>query len=324
MLEWVRGKVARGTSIGLDLGSDQIKVAVIDHRARVPEVVGLALAPVGEGRIIDGEILDREGIGRVLAQLIEDTRARKGSLILGVGGHDVMIKRVELEGGGGEIDEGMIEELAAREIPFEVRDVELDFIPLDPVERGGKVPVLLVAAKRTLLQDRLELLVSAGLEPTIIDHESLALRNAVVKSEPGAREGLVGIIDLGAEMTGLLLLEGGLPIITLDLPVGASQIVDADSGPEELLSQLERVMTFLTTDRPDLELGRLLLAGGGARLEGLPRALARELQVRTEVVNPFAGLRIRPEVVAGIDLDLVAPLFTTSVGLALRRPRGRG
>jgi type IV pilus assembly protein PilM len=70
-----------------------------------------------------------------------------------------------------------------------------------------------------------------------------------------------------------------------------------------------------------LELGRVFVSGGGARIPGVIDALGSRLGVRTEIANPLERVAVRPEVMARVDIDDLAPMLMLSVGLALRQPR---
>jgi type IV pilus assembly protein PilM len=64
--------------------------------------------------------------------------------------------------------------------------VELDFQILDPDGDGLDMNVLLVAAKRELVQMKRNLLVDAGFPPSVIDVDAFALQNAFEANHPDA------------------------------------------------------------------------------------------------------------------------------------------
>ncbi len=46
------------TTVGLDIGSGLIKVAVIDHSKREPELVRVTVTPLLADAIVEGEVMD--------------------------------------------------------------------------------------------------------------------------------------------------------------------------------------------------------------------------------------------------------------------------
>src|SRR5437879_11384515 len=80
--------------------------------------------------------------------------------------------------------------------------------------------VLLVAAKRELVESRVGLLSEAGLDPSVIDVDAFAIHNAFELNHPDAMQGVVGLVNIGHEVTNVNVLEDGVPVLTRDLSVG--------------------------------------------------------------------------------------------------------
>ena len=130
---------------------------------------------------------------------------------------------------------------AEQHVPFDMDNVELDFQILDPDGEGLQMTVLLVAAKRELVENKLALLAEVGVEPAIIDVDAFALHNAFEVNYPEAMKGLVGLVNIGHEMTNMNILDDGVPVLTRDLPVGTRRF------KEDL--QRERGMSADEADR---------------------------------------------------------------------------
>ena len=84
--------------------------------------------------------------------------------------------------------------------------------------------VLLVAAKRELVDNKVGLLQDAGVNPVIIDIDAFALHNAFSYNYPDAQEGIVALVNVGHETTNVNILEDGVPILTRDIPFGSRKI----------------------------------------------------------------------------------------------------
>ena len=96
--------------------------------------------------------------------------------------------------------------------------------------------------------------------------------------------------------------------------LGASQAVAA--VVRDLVAEVHRSVDFYLSQGPDRSIGRIVLAGGSARLRNLARHLAGELKVPVEVMNPLAFLNPPAPVPAE-----VLPGLAVAVGLALRRKK---
>jgi type IV pilus assembly protein PilM len=113
---------------------------------------------------------------------------------------------------------------AEQHVPFDMENVQLDFQILDPDEDTPQMAVLLVAAKRELIENRLSLLADAGLEPGIIDVEAFALHNAFERNYPDVRDGMVALVNIGHETTNVNLLSAALPVLVRDVPFGTRRL----------------------------------------------------------------------------------------------------
>src|SRR6266699_1719648 len=189
----------------------------------------------------------------------------------------------------------------------------------------------------------------AGLEAAIIDVDAFAIHNAFELNHPDAMQGVVGLVNIGHEVTNVNILEDGVPVLTRDLSVGtrrfredlqrekglaseeaerviqgASQHADlagyVSARGEEIAVGVERAAAFLATaSRNAGGLSRVYTTGGGARIPGLNDALGARLRVPIELANPVQRLRVKDDVFETVPVDEVAPLLMLAVGLALRR-----
>src|SRR5690606_6553322 len=101
---------------------------------------------------------------------------------------------------------------------------ELDFQILDPDGGGLEMGVLLVAAKRELVENKMRLLADAGLSAAVVDVDAFALYNAFELNYPEAMTGVVGLVNIGHEVTTINVLEDGVPILTRDMPIGTRRL----------------------------------------------------------------------------------------------------
>src|SRR5664279_1891078 len=101
-----------------------------------------------------------------------------------------------------------------------MESVELDFQILDPDADGLEMSVLLVAAKRDLIEGKIRLLVDADVQASIVDVDAFALHNAFEVNYPEAMSGVVCLVNIGHEVTNINILDDGVPLLTRDISVG--------------------------------------------------------------------------------------------------------
>jgi type IV pilus assembly protein PilM len=334
-------------SAGLDIGSGIVKLVVIDHSKPEPEIIQVATSPLVPDAIVEGEIMDPVLVAETVRSLVESAGLKNKNVVAAVGGHDVIVKKIPMDRMSQNDAREVIRWEAEQHVPFDMENVQLDFQILDPEGSGAQMSVLLVAAKRELIDNRMNLLADAGLSPSVIDVDAFALYNAFERSYPDAVEGLVALVNIGHETTNLNLLDDGVPVLVRDIPFGSRKLREAlqrdrgltaeqaedlvqgrreepavrsllDEKVEELAVGIERAAAFIVAQSGG-NIARVFVCGGGARVPGLVSALGDRLGIRTEVANPLERITVRPEVSHSESLDQIAPMLMLTVGLALRQ-----
>jgi type IV pilus assembly protein PilM len=314
---------ARST-VGLDIGSGFIKAVVINHGSGHPVLEKIAIAPVADDAIVEGEVMDPRLVADAVRNLLSAAQIKTKDVVVAVGGRDVIIKKIQMDRMK-EVDaRDVLPWEADQHIPFDKENVELDFQILDPDGDGLQMQVLLVAAKRELVESKLALLGEIGLDAKVIDVEAFALHNAFERNYPEAMRGVVALANIGHETTIVNLLEDGIPVLTRDLAVGVRRLredLQRERGmPADAADRVVRGMDLDPTLAPHVaaRLSRVYLTGGGSRVPGLAGVLADRLKVPVAAAHPIERLDVAPNAFDGLNMDEVAPLLMLPVGLALR------
>jgi len=336
------------TTVGLDIGSGLIKLVAISHGSGEPVLTKVAFTTVVDDAIVEGEVMDTGIVADAIRGLMASAGIKTKNVVIAVGGRDVIIKKISME----RVKEAEARQLirweAEQHVPFDMENVELDFQILDPEGDGLQMSVLLVAAKRELVENKMALLTQAGLTPQIIDVDAFALHNAFELNHPDAMHGVVGLVNLGHETTNINILEDGIPVLTRDLPVGTrrfredmqrergltaeeadkllqgferSEVLEPflETRGEELAVGIERATAFLqSASRSAGGISRLYTTGGGSRIPGLNKVLADRLRLPVQQANPMERLQVAEEVLSSLNADEVGPLLMLPIGLALR------
>jgi type IV pilus assembly protein PilM len=335
-------------TVGLDVGSGLVKAVIIDHGGPTPELVKVVITPLNDTAIVQGEIMNRGLVTDVIRQTLEATGVTAKSLVVAVGGRDVIVKKISIARGKAAQTREFMRWEAEQHVPFDMDSVGLDFQILDPDGDGLDMNVLLVAAKHELVEAKRRLLDDAGFPPSVIDVDALALHNAFAANHPDAMNGTVALLNIGNEQTNLNILDEGVPILTRDLSVGTRRFRDdvqrehgiggevaeemlrgfdrsamldgtIASRGEELAVGLERAATFLaSSSRTFGQIRAVYVCGGGSRVPGLLAWLSERLGIPVQPANALARITVREGALEFLSTDEVTPLLMLPVGLALR------
>jgi type IV pilus assembly protein PilM len=335
-------------TVGLDIGSGLLKLAVIDHSGSQPELAKVAIAPVLADAIVEGEIMDPGVVADAIKALLDSAGVKQKQVVVAVGGRDVIVKKIQVDRMKAGEAYDVVRWEAQQHVPFDIEGVELDFQILDPEADGVQMDVLLVAAKRELVENKVQLLTEAGLEASIIDVDAFALHNAFEVNYPDAMRGVTALVNIGNEITNVNLLQDGIPLLARDLSIGTKKAredlqrergISADDADrilqgfdrnadldayvsgraEEIAVGVERAAAFLQSSSRDAgQVQSVYCSGGGARIPGLTQALADRMRLPVEAANPMQRLRVADGVFDTLNVDEVGPLLMLAVGLALR------
>jgi type IV pilus assembly protein PilM len=335
-------------TVGLDIGSGLIKLAVIDHGSGRPTLSKVAVTKVMADAIVEGEIMDPGVVAEAVKGLMVSAGIKQKRAVVAVGGRDVIVKKIQVDRMNQADAYDVVRWEAQQYVPFDIAGVELDFQILDPDGTGLQMDVLLVAAKRELIETKLNLLADAGLECSIVDVDAFALHNAFELNYPSEQQGVTTLINIGHEVTNVNVVQDGVPLLTRDLSIGtrkfredlqrerglaaeeAEQMLQGyERTPEleacvqnrgdEIAVGVERAAAFLQTSSRDAKIRRVFVSGGGGRVPGLGDAMADRLRIPVELANPVQALDVREDAFEGLNVDEVAPLLMQVIGLALRR-----
>jgi type IV pilus assembly protein PilM len=342
--------------VGLDIGSSAIKAVEIAMKGRDKgfELRSLGIAPLQNEAIVQGAFLNQSAIVDAIVESIEIGRIKTKEVAVAVSGHSVIVKKVSLPAMTRDELEEQIQWEAEQYIPFDVNEVHLDFQILDTSEGEGQMDVLLVAAKRDLVDDYVQVITEAGLIPAVVEVAAFAVENAFECNYDREPDEVVGLVNIGAQVVNINVVQNDIPVFTRDITTGGNQYTEeiqkalsitfeeaeriklgggSDQNqeviPQEVeqamrsvtdtvLGEISRSLDFFGATSAESRISRVLLTGGGAKIPGLEAAFRERSGLEVELMNPLS--RMLPS--KGFDpeyLDSVATSLGVGIGLATRR-----
>src|SRR4051812_33703382 len=171
-----KGKLA----LGLDIGSSSVKLVQLKEAKRGYILEAFGMAALQPEAIVDGALMNSTAIVEAIRGLVAQYKLKNREAAIGVSGHSVIIKKISMPKMTQEELEESIQWEAEQYIPFDVKDVNIDVQILTPadVDNGtGQMDVLLVAAKKDMINDYTSVVSEAGLLPGVVQVVPLAGQN---------------------------------------------------------------------------------------------------------------------------------------------------
>jgi type IV pilus assembly protein PilM len=338
--------------IGLDIGSGSIKAAEIVETKHGGTLKNFGIIDIAHGAIEEGTINNPETVAESLQQLFKSSGFNENNVAVSIGGYSVIVKKIVVQTMAEEKLQETIHFEAEQYIPFDISDVNLDFQILGESESNpNQMNVFLVAAKKEMLDDYINLMNLAGLNPCIIDVESFALQNSFEASYDAQNQD-VALIDIGASKTSLNILKNAASVFMRDVSLGCGQInqkimsliecsfEEAEQlkygntpdklSPDDLkgivssvvadwCTEIRRALDFFYSTYPDDQIKRIILSGGGANIAEFRKLLATEASTEVEIINPFQNFHIENKKLDDAFIKQVAPQAAICMGLAMRK-----
>jgi type IV pilus assembly protein PilM len=344
--------------VGLDIGSNSIKLVEIDSSKRGLILKNFGIISLPQNAIVEGSIKEMEIVASAIKALYKNLKVKNKSVATAISGYSVIVKKISISKRDESELEKTIQEEAEQYIPFDINDVNLDFEILaneaaltgDEKEKSDLMDIILVAAKKDIIEDYVSLMQLTGLSPAIMDVDAFALQNAFEISFDNAA-GCYAIVNIGAEELGINAIKNGVSIFTRDSSYGGYQINEAimskfsvsyeeaekiklgimkiSKGAEVLeeiftttisgwVNEVKRALDFLSTTYPDENISKIYMSGGSCRIPGFQKYLEAETETPVVEINPFANLQINEKFFDPKYLSYMAPQAAVAVGLALR------
>ena len=350
--------------VGLDIGSHAIKLVEIEDTKRGRILKNFGIIGLPQDAIVEGAIKEMEIVSSAIKTLYKNLKIKNKNVVTSISGYSVIVKKISIQKRGEAELDASIQDEAEQYIPFDINDVNLDYEILSPPDEEGAekkaegekaerglMDVMLVAAKKDIVEDYVSLLHLTGLSPAILDVDAFALQNAFeLSSEKIA--GCYALVNVGAEELGINAIKNGVSIFTRDSSYGGYQINEAimskfdvsyeeaekiklggtkidhkDKGAlEEIftsvisgwVNEIKRALDFLATTYPDETIEKIVISGGSCRFPGFQKYLELETEIPVIELNPFGNLQVNDKMFDPKYLTYMAPQAAIAVGLALR------
>jgi len=226
--------MAGGSYVGLDIGSNQIKVAELRKAGTGVEVVALGVGPTPPEAYENSLIVDAQLLGTAVKNLLKQSGIRTVDCVSSVGGQSAVVVRVidMPQMSPAELAEAMKYEVE-RQVPFAASEVIMDYQTIDRPEgyqEGQNMDVLLAVAQQDMVDRHVEMLFAAGLKPKAIDVEPLAAGRTLLDLGPQLAQQpgyTVAIVNIGAANTDVGVFRDKLLTFPRTLPLGGDVLTNA-------------------------------------------------------------------------------------------------
>jgi type IV pilus assembly protein PilM len=347
--------MAEGSNlVGVDIGSSSIKVCQLKESRKGLELVKLGFAQLPAQTIVDGHVMNSSAVVETLGRLFQDKKIKQRDVAMSVSGQSVIIRKITVPMmTPAELAE-QIQWEAEQHIPFDIKDVQIDYEVLRRRPEAGQMDLLLVAAKKDEISDYAQLARDAKLKPQVVDIDAFTIQNIFEFSRGLPPEQTVALINVGASLSTLNIVARGVSTFTRDIANGGNLISDeirkrlgisfeqaedfkcgrAEAGAppfqvaqvmesviDSIAGEIQRSLDFFMATSGEAEIARIYLMGGTARIALLPQAIERRARVQVEVFSPLEKIAVDTTSIDPAMLGSVSSQLAVALGLAMRKDK---
>jgi type IV pilus assembly protein PilM len=341
------------SAIGLDIGSSAVRAVQLSGGKGPAALERLGQVMLPPGAVRDGEIVDADQVAEALRILWRQYGFKQRKVAIGVANQQVVVRQIDLPAMPRDQLRESLPYQVQDFIPIPVEQAELDFEVLREWQQDDGAPmlrILVVAAATDMVRSHLDVLERAKLTPVVLDLQAFALLRALVDQQQAAQTPPeVGemLVDVGATVTNIvvhsqavprfvrILLMGGAGITEAlasasGMPWEQAEAVKARPNPptspeaqlvadrsERFIAEMRGSLDYYRAQTEAVQVGRIVLTGGGSLLPGLAERLAQAVRLPVDRGHPMQTLRLGKVPLAPEQLAEAEPFVGTAIGLAM-------
>lgn len=335
--------------LGVDIGSSSIKVLELKEGGKKAyQLLNFGIAPLPADVVVDGAIMDSNTCVEALKNLLKSLNLKTTTAATSVSGTSVLIKKITLPMMSEEELEESIQWEAEQYIT-NINDVNIDFHILGPAQEEGQMHVLLVGAKKEIINERIQLLQEAGLKPVVVDVDAFAVENAFELNYPINEMDHAVLVNVGASVTNINIVKGPVSVFTRDISTGGKAYTEEiqkilkisfdeaeqmkigltpETATPEVTNALRNVSESIATEVKksidflglggEQKISGVYISGGAARTLTLTEAMSARTELPVEIIDPFRNIEYNTKVFDENYIESIKPTATLVLGLALR------
>jgi type IV pilus assembly protein PilM len=333
---------------GLDIGTSAIRAVQVTNNPRSKQLLRYAMAPVDHKLVMSDAKADQQKVARQIADMLVQSGITTKNVAVGLPSSKVFTTVVDIERLSHAELAKTIQFQADALIPTPLDESKIDWALIgDSPKDPNKVEILLSSVPNSLVEQRLDLLESIGLNVIAFEPDNLALIRSIMQLDAAEPQ---MVIDIGSKSTDLVITMNGIPRLTRAIPTGTEAIVRAaqqnlsidDKQAQEfvfkfglsqqklegqvynaiigtidlLMTDIDKSIKFFHARYNNMKIERIIMTGGASALPEFPLHLANRFGINVEIGNAWRNVQYGLE--RQNELMALSNHFGVAVGLAER------
>ncbi|MEM6998002.1 MAG: type IV pilus assembly protein PilM [Patescibacteria group bacterium] len=334
---------------GLDIGASAVRMVQLKGQGATKSLARYGSTPV-EGNIsLSDSPEDIKKMSELIKQAVKQHGMSTNNVAVGIQSNKVFSTIVDMDKLSPHELEKTLEYQVDSIIPTKASESKVDWAVLgDSPVQEGKVEVLVSSVANSLVESKLDMLESIGLNVVAFETDSIALARAIVPND--SPEAMM-VVDLGLHSADIIIVMAGSPRLSRTISTGTDaiikaaattlavdyaqaeqfvfkfglvkdklegQLVNAITPTIDLLVQdIDKSIKFFNGRYKGVKIDRIIVTGGASILPEFPLHLANNFGVNVEIGNAWRNVNYDSS--RQNELQAISNHFGVAAGLAERK-----
>jgi len=329
-------------SVGLEIDTGIARAVETSGSASKPRLINMAGIELTPGAVEEGIVVQPKEVGEALLELWSSGEVRYRRILLGVANQAVLVRYATIPKVPPDKLDNVIKFHAQEYLPIPLDSVVMDYQVIGETVDDDKtlLEVLLVAARRDMLNGFIEALNLAKLEPADIDVSTLSLMQILPAA---ALDRTVAMVNVANGLSNILVSDRGQARMARLVSVNLGDLAETCGYPledifsinssssqdckkaygnwvESLIAETRSSLNYYQNQEKASPLEAIILNGRGGCLKGIDKLMENALGLPVRLVSPFAVYSKAAKVTE--DLGVKAAEYAIAAGLARRALEG--
>ena len=263
----------------------------------------------------------KEPVTEALAKAFKTLKLGKEDVIACIPRHLVTVRILEFPSVNAKEINDMVTLQVGKQTPYSREEIIFAYRPIHS-PREGYTKVMLVIARRNIVNARVEVFQKAGIEVTKVAVSSEGVYNwfgiAYAPELKLNTEGIV-LLDVDSNYSDFIVIYQGQFHYTRNILIGANHLLEAEGRwRDKFVEEVSHSMELYHNEERDIKLGQVFISGAGKNVNGLNDALNAQLNLPIIMTDALNNIKVRHNIRAFGDDESVFVSPSPLLGMAVK------
>lgn len=312
MLSSILQRGSKDPRVVVEIGNDWLKILEFNPAQKRGQVTRASLIKL---------VQIKEPVTIAISKAFKNLKLPKQNVTVCIPRHLVTIRILEFPSTDPKEISNMVTLQVGKQTPYSREEIIYSYRPIN-VEREGYTKVMLVIARKNIVNARVDSLQKAGIEVGTVAVSSEGVFNwfTIGHSQQidNAPEGII-LLDVDSNYSDYIVVHRGQFAYTRNILIGANHLLDEpEQWMDKFIEEVNHSTELYHNEEREVKLTKIYLSGAARNIPGFDVHLNMKLNIDTECANPFNKVNMNPSirVFASEECAYVSP--SPIVGMAIK------